>query len=93
MYTNKTVHSTTRVPLAHNGAVTALCFTPDGKYLLSTSNDNRMRLWDVATGKNTLVHYSDTINTQQKGNQIAVSNDGGIVYHPNGYSVFLYFNS
>jgi len=47
-----------RVPpvnTAHNGRVNGLCFTADGLHLLTTGTDDRMRLWDSATGENTLV--------------------------------------
>lgn len=40
---------------AHNGRVNGLCFTGDGLYLLTTGTDDRMRLWNSATGENTLV--------------------------------------
>jgi hypothetical protein len=37
----------------HTGKVTALAFSPDGKTLASGSADQSVRLWDVATGKET----------------------------------------
>lgn len=40
---------------AHNGRVNGLCFTADGLFLLTTGTDDRMRLWNSATGENTLV--------------------------------------
>ncbi|KAG9334746.1 hypothetical protein JZ751_006583 [Albula glossodonta] len=40
---------------AHNGRVNGLCFTGDGLHLLTTGTDDRMRLWNSATGENTLV--------------------------------------
>lgn len=43
------------VNTAHNGRVNGLCFTGDGLYLLTTGTDDRMRLWNSATGENTLV--------------------------------------
>jgi RNA polymerase sigma factor (sigma-70 family) len=39
------------VRLRHGGAVWAVAFSPDGNTLLSGSNDETARLWDVATGK------------------------------------------
>ncbi len=35
----------------HEKEVEAVCFTPDGKWLLSASRDHTLRLWEVATGK------------------------------------------
>src|SRR5262245_5998125 len=37
--------------LRHSGEVTAVAFAPDGKTLASGGTDERVRLWDVATGK------------------------------------------
>lgn len=43
------------VNTAHNGRANGLCFTGDGLYLLTSGTDDRMRLWNSATGENTLV--------------------------------------
>lgn len=43
------------VNTAHNGRANGLCFTDNGLYLLTTGTDDRMRLWNSATGENTLV--------------------------------------
>lgn len=48
-------HRVSPVNTAHNGRVNGLCFTGDGLYLLTTGTDDRMRLWNSATGENTLV--------------------------------------
>lgn len=40
---------------AHNGHVNGLCFSSDGLHLLSFGTDNRLRLWDSCSGRNTLV--------------------------------------
>ncbi|KAI1900151.1 hypothetical protein AGOR_G00047060 [Albula goreensis] len=47
---------------AHNGRVNGLCFTGDGLHLLTTGTDDRMRLWNSATGENTLVNYGRLVN-------------------------------
>jgi WD40 repeat protein len=37
----------------HRDSVDSICFSSDGKTLASGSHDKSIRLWDVATGKNT----------------------------------------
>jgi WD40 repeat protein len=36
---------------AHTGGVTAIAFSPDGRLLLTGSNDRTVRIWDLASGK------------------------------------------
>jgi WD40 repeat protein len=40
-----------RAMKGHAGAVTAVDFSPDGKWLASGGNDKNTILWDVASGK------------------------------------------
>ena len=35
----------------HQGGITALSFSPDGRWLASASVDHEVKLWDVASGK------------------------------------------
>lgn len=58
---------------AHNGRVNGLCFTGDGLHLLSLGTDNRMRLWNSATGENTLVNYGKVLNKSRKCVKFTVS--------------------
>ena len=36
--------------LGHNGCVNTVCFTPDGRRLLSGSDDRIIRIWDWESG-------------------------------------------
>lgn len=62
---------------AHDGRVNGLCFTGDGLYLLTTGTDDHMRLWNSATGENTLVKRLHTSRSflwlLPKGNYSIVS--------------------
>ncbi|XP_053559718.1 DNA excision repair protein ERCC-8 [Bombina bombina] len=58
---------------AHNGRVNGLCFTSDGLHLLTIGTDDRMRLWNSATGENTLVNYGKVCNDSRKGVKFTVS--------------------
>lgn len=42
---------------AHNGAVNGVVWTSDGMNLVSVGHDERMRVWDMTTGANTLANF------------------------------------
>lgn len=65
----------------HGGGVDSLDFSPTGSTLVTLSDDGKLRLWDVATGK--LI-----------GAPLRVSNTGGSVhYFPDGKHVLAVFGS
>ncbi len=55
------------LPIGHTKAVTSVCFSPDGKYALSGSEDGTFKFWDIASGKE--------VKTIKGGNVIAISPD------------------
>ena len=69
---------------AHNGAVSSLCYTEDGLHLISFGTDQRLRLWNTASGRNTLVNFGKVTNSSKKGVKMAVScrTDPTIVFVP-----------
>ncbi|XP_061115794.1 DNA excision repair protein ERCC-8 isoform X1 [Conger conger] len=88
----KSKASSEAVNTAHNGRVNGMCFTPDGLLLLTTGTDDRMRLWNSATGENTLVNYGKVENDSRKGLQVAVSRgcSTDFAFVPCGSSVEMY---
>ncbi|XP_056145369.1 DNA excision repair protein ERCC-8 [Lampris incognitus] len=84
--------SSEAVNTAHNGRVNGLCFTEDGLYLLSMGTDDRMRMWNSATGQNTLVNYGMVSNESRKGLKFTVSCGCSpeFVFVPCGSSVAVY---
>nr|XP_020449550.1 DNA excision repair protein ERCC-8 isoform X2 [Monopterus albus] len=89
---DKSKASSEAVNTAHNGRVNGLCFTGDGLYLLTTGTDDRMRLWNSATGENTLVNYGKVCNESRKRLQFTVSRGCSpeFVFVPCGSSVAVY---
>lgn len=60
----------------HTNEVRGVAFSPDGRYALSGSKDETMRLWDLATGKEARVFRGHTKEVW------------AVAYHPNGRQVF-----
>ncbi|UYV67380.1 ERCC8 [Cordylochernes scorpioides] len=76
MYNEGQTKSKKASATAHFGTISSLCFTPDGLYLISWGNDNYLRLWDVANGRNTMVNYGVLFNSNAlRSIQIDVSYD------------------
>lgn len=46
---------------AHAGPVNGLAWTDDGDYIISAGHDRKIRVWDAASGANTLVNFGPTI--------------------------------
>ncbi|KAJ3125287.1 DNA excision repair protein ERCC-8 [Nowakowskiella sp. JEL0407] len=46
-----------RTTYAHDGPVNSLMFTSDGKFLITSGHDQKIRLWNVNSGKNSLTNY------------------------------------
>ena len=61
-----------RIPLdwnarAHAGAVTSVSWTAAGDKIVTAGHDNRIRVFDAATGKNDLVHFGPRIRNGRIG--------------------------
>lgn len=51
---------------AHNGAVNGLVWTADGRRLVSVGHDERMRVWDMTNGANTLANFGPGLRNATK---------------------------
>jgi DNA excision repair protein ERCC-8 len=79
----------TQALTSHIGVVTHLEFTSSGDQLVSSGTDKSLRLWEVETGKNSLVHFPDTKNGSTMC-KFAVTRGDAYVVYPNGSSLTVY---
>ena len=57
--------------LAHNGPVTSVQFHPSASTpttLVTAGHDQRLRLWDLTTGRHELIHFGPRIRNSRTGN-------------------------
>ena len=52
---------------AHAGPVNSLAWTDDGAFLVSAGHDGQIRVWDAATGANTLANFGPSIRNSHMG--------------------------
>ncbi|AEE29894.1 putative transcription factor WD40-like family [Arabidopsis thaliana] len=67
---------------AHYGVVTGLKATNDGMYLLSAGSYSRIRLWDIESGRNTLVNFETGRIQTDRAIQLDTSDDPALVFVP-----------
>ena len=77
---------------AHNGHVNGISFSPDGLHLLTYGTDDRLRLWDTFTGKNTLVNFGRVHNPSRKAIKLCQSSGTSnlVTFVPSGSSIKVY---
>nr|CCA18800.1 DNA excision repair ERCC8like protein putative [Albugo laibachii Nc14] len=74
---------------AHNGGINSVCFTPNGRFVLSSASDQTIRLWSARNGSHAFVHYQDAKNGGMgRGIRMQCIQESDerstILYHPNG---------
>ncbi|KAG5743296.1 hypothetical protein H9Q69_014043 [Fusarium xylarioides] len=80
---------------AHDDAVNGLQWTDDGKYIISAGLDRRIRVWDAATGANTLASFGSLIQNQHaKTASILVSpahltSGNNLLFWPNDQEILI----
>ena len=55
-------HGTSR---AHRGPVNGLVWLPDGRHVVSAGHDEKMRVWDVTHGANTLTNFGPLLRNRE----------------------------
>ncbi|KAK8087989.1 hypothetical protein PG997_002950 [Apiospora hydei] len=66
---------------AHSGPVNGLAWTDDGNYIISAAQDRRIRVWDAATGANTLASFGPSIKNSQLASVTMFTSPVGLT-HP-----------
>ncbi|KAI0908157.1 WD40-repeat-containing domain protein [Ustulina deusta] len=66
---------------AHAAPVNGLTWTDDGGYIISAGHDNRIRVWDAATGRNTLASFGPSIRNTQLASASMFTSPVGLT-HP-----------
>lgn len=66
---------------AHVAPVNGLTWTDDGSYIVSAGHDHRIRVWDAATGRNTLASFGPSIRNAQLASVTMFTSPVGLT-HP-----------
>ncbi|KAI5927460.1 WD40-repeat-containing domain protein [Camillea tinctor] len=66
---------------AHTAPVNGLTWTDDGSYIVSAGHDRRIRVWDAATGRNTLASFGPSIRNSHLGSVTMFTSPVGLT-HP-----------
>jgi DNA excision repair protein ERCC-8 len=69
---------------AHEGLVSCVMPSPDGLFWMTAGADNRLRLWDSSSWRRAVRGFRDTHNAAIRLRQMAVSEDGRVVFYPLG---------
>lgn len=81
---------------AHAGPVNSLTWTDDGAFIISAGHDRRIRVWDAATGRNTLASFGPSIKNSQLATvamfttPVGVTHPGkDVLFWPNDTEILL----
>ena len=75
---------------AHQGAVNGITWTDDGAYIISAGHDERVRVWEAATGANTLASFGPTLKNSHLSNLPLITSPTSST--PSGKELLFYPN-
>lgn len=82
---------------AHQGAVNGITWADDGAYIVSAGHDERMRVWDAATGANTLASFGPTLKNNHLSNLPLITTPTsstppgkGLLFYPNEKELLMF---
>lgn len=82
---------------AHDAAVNGLSWTADGRYIITAGHDARVRIWDTASGSNTLASFGPTLKNGHLSYLPLLSSPDGttrpggeLLFYPNENEILLF---
>lgn len=82
---------------AHTGAVNGVVWTEDGRYMVTTGHDERIRVWDMHTGANTLANFGPVIKNRHLSSLVPLvtpkalnMNGQEALFFPNEGEILMY---
>jgi DNA excision repair protein ERCC-8 len=82
---------------AHDGAVNGISWTDDGCYIITAGHDERVRVWDAATGANTLASFGPTLKNSHLSTISLLTSPTSatqpkkeILYYPNEQDLLMF---
>lgn len=82
---------------AHIGACNGVVWTEDGRFLVSTGHDERVRVWDIGVGANALSHFGPIIKNTQFSTLLpmlapndVVAGEPKIMLYPNEKEILMF---
>ncbi|KAL8773216.1 MAG: hypothetical protein Q9209_001892 [Squamulea sp. 1 TL-2023] len=82
---------------AHTDVVNGVVWTDDGRYLVTAGHDERVRVWDMATGANDLAHFGPIIKNKHLSTLLpllvpshALLSRKQVMFYPNQKEILMF---
>lgn len=82
---------------AHRGPVNGIAWTDDGRHVVTTGHDERIRVWETETGSNTLANFGPFVRNSRLAPLVPlvlppdlVSSEKDVLFYPNGREILMY---
>eukprot|EP00037_Helgoeca_nana_P002059 m.31531 g.31531 ORF g.31531 m.31531 type:complete len:237 (-) comp12331_c0_seq3:379-1089(-) len=80
------------VVTTHTGECNGVSFTPDGRHIVTTGTDSRVRLWQASNCKNLFVNYVGIVNSNPRRTSFCISPRSSVplLFHPSKADINVY---